>query len=178
MYQHFGRATEEYGRLRSAGVMGLEEYYLFSSTSVGFRPMPDAVPALRPKRACFSVVWLVAGDATLREYQHFTHAAEWYMRRRSAGVMGLEEFYLFSSDSVGSRPMLDAVPALCFPGGRVFQWTGGPRRAPHVSALRSRHRMVHASAQRRRDGYGGVLAFFQQQRGLHADAGCGAPSAP
>ena len=39
--------------------------------------------------------------AAHRMYQHFGRGAEWYTPRRSAGVMGLEEFYLFSSNSVG-----------------------------------------------------------------------------
>ena len=56
-------------------------------------------PSSAPQEGVF-FRWL-AGRAAHRMYQHFGRATEWYTPRRSAGVMGMEEFYLFSGNSVG-----------------------------------------------------------------------------
>jgi len=78
------------------------------------------------------------GRAAHRMYQHFGRATEWYTRWCSAGVVGMEDLYIFDSTSVDLGPMPDAMPTLCAPGGRVFQFAVWPRRAPHVSNRKSR----------------------------------------
>jgi hypothetical protein len=43
MYQRFGRGTDIYGRLRGASVVGVEDFYLYSSDGAVSRPMSDAL---------------------------------------------------------------------------------------------------------------------------------------